>query len=253
MDPNSTYQIFLNPTINATLNQQPQGWYGSVLTFPVGLAIGVLLGAIIINLIEYSRKRNENKINVYSRLRGKQVLLLQLYRICGDYSINIKFHRGTINRIKRSEHITCNDIGDMEYSEETIKRLSIKFDERIIELAKIREKWWVEMGLAQTLFGNLIFKFDPQANNIQNADSSIIRFVNFDSQANIIQNAELSITNFMNNEPDNIGIIIIDESWRIGEKKILKNLEDKLQKNIDILLEEIDRDLKTKSWWKFWK
>ena len=46
----------------------------TVLTFPIGLTLGALLSAFIVNEITYKRKSKENKIKLYSRLKGEKYL-----------------------------------------------------------------------------------------------------------------------------------------------------------------------------------
>jgi hypothetical protein len=139
------------------------------LTFPVGLALGALLGGIISGvIIEYyghKKKVDEERIKVYSRLKGEKFLLSQLFQSTATYDIYIQVNNRLTNDLKTKDDI--------------IKQFDIElrrsFERWVIDLAKSRKRFWKDIGFTDILFDNL--NINEIAGTIEITENAIETFM----------------------------------------------------------------------------
>lgn len=152
----------------------------------VAISVGIIVGSAITILVifikdflENRRKIQADRAKVYSRLNGEKILLMQSFKYIG----NIRFIK------------TRN--------------------EKILELAKFRENWWKDLGLASTLFD--IPKKSFLA--IEISESSLME----ELENNQIDHKELN--KLMNNLEDDIDALLHDIRANFKYKSVFNSKE----------------------------
>lgn len=148
-------------------------------------ASGIIIGAAITGLVsvakdyfENKKAIKENQINIYSQLVGEKYRLLQLFRIVGK-------KRGMMSR-----------------------------DKKILELAKFEEKWWENIGLAQTLCNiprRYILAIEISENSIELFIKRLERGLENEKELDrLINILEMNIDDFLDDIKKDISI---NKSW----------------------------------------
>lgn len=204
----------------------------NIFTFPVGLAIGTLFGALMVNEIVYKRKIKGDRIKLYSRLYGKNHTIRQFFVSVASDAIHIannttlKEHlikngyNGDPNAIKLMEKIDSND-----------PILRSRYDTMLIDLAKNRERLSIDLGLAKILFKSP--QLDGLIVTIENSEDAIDKFIEkLDIE---IENGQFDVEV----SPAFRSPLRINCLWQTRKERDLKILDTALQHAIDNLLTEI--------------
>jgi hypothetical protein len=100
-------------------------------TFPVGLALGALLGGIFVEYYGHKRKKDENKIKVYSRLKGEKPLVKELFESVASMNITIEHNRAFKIQLKRESPNDPNAIEIIQLIDRYDPTLRIRHDDEV--------------------------------------------------------------------------------------------------------------------------
>jgi hypothetical protein len=207
----------------------------SQLTFPVGLAVGALLGGLITEYYGHIRKLKENRIKIYSRLRGEKNRVAQLFNSVASYNITIENNNALKSKLSMEHGNDPNAIVRIRNIDRVDPDLRMLHDKRITDLDKVRERMEIDLGLAEIRFNNL--QLDGFISIIENAEDALDKFHN---------NLEIEIANGQfeaNISPVSPSGLLIDPVWQTKKERDLKIHVTNLQHAIDGLLSEIKRSL----------
>jgi hypothetical protein len=204
------------------------------LTFPVGLALGVLLGGLITEYYGHIRKTKENRIKVYSRLKGEKSVLSQLYKGVSSYAVRIEYRRALKYYLMEMIESKCRDRPDikkeikreMERFEIEKQKLIESHDKAVTDLAKAEEKWYRDIGSAEIRFNNP--RLLNLAKEVEDSEKAIVTFMDNLKAENVDIEKGLSITAVD---------IKIDEKWQIEKEAYANELIDDYDKKINNLLD----------------
>jgi hypothetical protein len=144
MDPNLTYPIVLNATINATLAQPPDRLISNpAVTTLLGVVIGWLLNFSTSAIQEKQRLRIDNlqrKKQVYSQLKGIDFACRQTYYAFGETVIISEW-------LKNRERLGLEELPRFKD-----KDLSKEISDMLLEIARNDRILWETIGMIQVLF-----------------------------------------------------------------------------------------------------
>ncbi len=155
------------------------------LEIAVAVSVGIIVGSAITiivifirDFLENRRKIQADRAKVHSRLNGEKIHLMQSFKYIGN-----------------------------------IRLIKIR-NEKIFELAKFREKWWKDLGLASTLFDIPKEYFLA----IEISESSLVE----ELENNQIDHTELN--KLMNNLEDNMDALLLKIEGKIKTKNKYKKM-----------------------------
>jgi hypothetical protein len=211
--------------------QLPQS---NIFTFPVGLAVGAIFGALIANEIVYARKTKEERIKLYSRLYGEKFTIVQFFVSVASTAITIAnndaLKRYLIENRDKNDAEAKNIIEKIDTNDSNLRN---DHDKGIIDLAKKRERLSKDIGLTKILFKSQ--QIDGLINIIENSENAIWKFIE-DLDMEIIKGEFYIEFEFM---PTPQSLTRVKCVWQTKKEEELKILDTALQHAIDNLLAEI--------------
>ncbi len=211
------------------------------LTFSAGLTLGALLGGLIgaiftglISILkdnfENNRKRHDDLIKTYSRLKGEKHVLAQLYSNVSSYAIYIENNEVLANFLKTNKYVDVSLANERRKKLES-EELKIKtiHDEALIDLTKYMSKWWKDLTLIEVYSDNpqLSIYIKKYTKNIEDSVRAIEMF-------------EESLASETKTNPFGDIVGQINPIWQTKKEMDLKVLINSLEASMEETLNKID-------------
>jgi hypothetical protein len=223
----------------------------SPLTFPVGLALGALLGGIIgvvfAGLMKYAMERKNDLILAYSQLTGKKFSMTQGYADVLRLSLYVYYNIGIQKECEKAAKLNEGLDGakqkfylDQRTKKEEENEYNIaKFEKKGNDLVKVQENFWKTIGIINAIASNK--KVDELIEDIRKEEISIMNF-----QQQIINETKEGLPDYTRDGSDFSAF-----KWRKEQEPKLDSHIQQFTGKVDLLTDYVRKNETNKHWLEF--
>lgn len=222
----------------------------SSLTFPVGLALGALLGGIIgvvfAGLMKDAMERKKELVLAYSQLTGEKFSMIQGYADLLRLSLNVYYNKGLQKECEKGANLSEGDIEKQKFYLDQRKKQEdeneyniVKWEKKGLDLVKIQKEIWSTIGLINAITTNK--KVFELIEDIRKEEISLMGF-----QKQMIDATKEGLPDYTRDGSDFSSL-----KWEKEHEPKLSSHIENFAKKFDALIDYVRKNEIIKPWWKY--